>query len=865
MARFQEDLSGGWVTSKDPALLAPGQLSNVRNATYHARTGSALSRAFGRSIFGSASAASAEVDGLRDIQFDNGDHYLVAMVTGADAKYRYASISATGTTAAFTDLATITAGTQLEAIHYNNRFFLLNGVTGIAGPVTSSNRVVYMSASAVGTPLTARQHGMLAVSAAPGSASSLGTFSQTVTGYYEYWTTEIAKLFQDSAEITLESTFDSSAAPLTVFVSSLNLVPQIQMPAPLNSITTHWGIYRSPKKDKESDKKFPTGFKIGELATASAGSATFFPDTLTTASASSFPTSAISFGSPFGLGQFTSASAMFSDNGVYASGANTVFTTRVQGVAGFNLGGFTGNIKGIAVELDAYIPVGAAPVPLTVTIGPKDPNAERFAKTGFLGITTKTASLGNTVTATSPGQILTFGGPTSLWLAPNGPQFVDSELNSGNFMVAVSFSKPNTTVGIDYVKLFAYYGASFDSVVPFPTVVYTFGDIVAQVGKNGPPPAASTGDMFEDCLVINSANEPALIRWSYPGLPESFPATYFIDFETRDNDVVRLVKTVNNRLIVGLDNSLWRVNYLPSERDASFDRGKAIEALSKQYGVVNPMCACTFTLDGGNEELAFVSHKGIHSTDGAVFYDRGGNLDWRDVVPLGSNTRNIALINDAENARLLFFYQNDAEAPESFKRIDFFYGKGSIDAAGNFTVGGRVHMRNFNAAGGGFAALKSACSAPTTEGGTTLFYGYGGASAAAGAGQVFYETGNTIPAQDPSFGYSTRRMFLAGYGNEWRMNQLYGFTTVASSANGVAPTASYQATDLKTNAFVTADRGTGRAQVGGQGIGFHRVPFQVASEGMVVNMSITTGVNEAFSEEFLVIDGDGWDIEDSGK
>jgi hypothetical protein len=861
MARFQEDLSGGWVTSKDPALLAPGQLSNVRNATYHARTGSALSRAFGRTIFGSASAASAEVDGLRDIQFDTGDHYLVAMVTGANAKYRIASISATGTTNTFADLVTITAGSALEVVHYNNRFFLLNGVTA-AATATSSNRVVYMTASAVGSTVSARQHGLLAVSAAPAVSASGGVFSQTVTGYYEYWTTEVAKLFQDGSQITLESTFDASANPTTVFVSSTAFVPVIQMPNPLNEITTHWRIYRSPKKDKESDKKFPTGFMIGEMATAASATASvFFADSITTTATASFASASAS---SLGLGGFTNASAMFVDDTTFASGVNTLFGVKAQGIFGYNLGGFSGNVKGIVVELQGYISAGASPVPITVTVGPKDPSADKFLVLSPPFGFAKTASKGGTLVSTNSGapDTLTFGTSTDRWRSGGeASQFVDSEF-SGNFMVSVSFSKAGTSIGIDYLKLTVHYSASTDSTVPFPTVVYTFGDIIAQVGKNGPPPGAGTGDMFEDCLVTNSANEPALIRWSYPGLPESFPATFFIDFETRDNDVVRLVKTVNNRLIVGLDNSLWRVNYLPSERDASFDRGKAIEAMSRQYGVVNPMCACTFTIDGETEHLAFISHRGIHSTDGANFYDRGGNLDWRDVIPLGSNTRCIALINDAENYRLLFFYQNDAEAPESFKRIDFFYD--SIDVGGQFKVGGRVHMRNFNAAGGGFAALKSAWSSPTTEGGTTLWYGYGGASAAAGAGQVFYESGNVMPAQDPSFGYSTRRMYLAGYGNEFRANQLYGFTTTATSAT-VAPTASYQFTNLKTNAFVSANLGTKTTQVGGQGIGLHRVPVSVAAEGLMVNMSVTTGVNEAFSEEFLILDGDGFGGEDSGK
>ena len=40
------------------------------------------------------------------------------------------------------------------------------------------------------------------------------------------------------------------------------------------------------------------------------------------------------------------------------------------------------------------------------------------------------------------------------------------------------------------------------------------------------------------------------------------------------------------------------MNYLPSERDASFDRGKATEMISRSYGILGPMLATTFTIDG---------------------------------------------------------------------------------------------------------------------------------------------------------------------------------------------------------------------------------------------------------------------------
>src|SRR3990172_3459866 len=93
MARHEEPLSGGLVTDRDPAFLEPGQLSGLQNAIYLPGS-QALQRARGRSAFGTVSADAVDVDGLRDIQFDNGNHYLVAHAT---ASYVTAAAGDTGT------------------------------------------------------------------------------------------------------------------------------------------------------------------------------------------------------------------------------------------------------------------------------------------------------------------------------------------------------------------------------------------------------------------------------------------------------------------------------------------------------------------------------------------------------------------------------------------------------------------------------------------------------------------------------------------------------------------------------------------------------------------------------------------------
>ena len=851
MPRHIEPLNGGLVTSKDPALLSEGQLSDIRNGVYKAAS-QALQRARGRTVFGVVTSVASAVVGLRDAKFDNADHYLIAGTEGG----AYVTASVTGAGAFGVLVSGLGTLSQLERIHYRNRFFLLNGTTA-APDVTGTNRVIYLSATAANNPLQIRQHGMLPVISAPFVSTASGAFSQSVTGYYEYWTTEVAKITQDGAELVLESAFSAETAPTTVFVSATGVVPTVQMPTIQNVITTHWRIYRSPKKDKEADKKFPVGFMISEMATASATQA----DQSTVLTATSNPSAVTTLA----YADFASASSGFTDNGVYASATVGVLTSsKQQGYYGHNFGGIAGSIRGIQVELQAYRSAGSATqIPLIAKIGKRNTVTDRFlglpGNSLLGGLTEIYASKSAILTATAtPGQTIVFGSSTDRWFPANAPGLADGDFSS-NFLVVVGVSTPNTSIGLDYVKTTVHYTGTFDSVVQFPTVVYTFGDISAQVAKNGMPPSATTGDMYEDSMVCNDASNPALIRWSYPGEPEAFPPSYFIDFETAENDIVRLVKVVNNRLITALDGSIWRVNYLPSERDASFDRGKAIEAISRTFGVVNPMCACIYSPDGGTERLAFVSQKGIHSTDGFDFQTLA-DLDWRQVISLTSTSTAIALINDPEQSELLFYYRNDGIASnETYLCLHLSYDSDHIQSDGTLKASGPVHMRNFDSGSSGRADLKSAWTVPRISGDTTVFLGYGGSSTAAGAGKVYSESGTAIPAQDPAFKYTTRRMYLSGFANEWRLDEVYSYLSSSSGTQGLLYTAKNVKTDDDAGEVSQSSKAIAVA-----GRKLHHLPFAQQAEGLRLSMEVTAGHND-IAAEFLVLEGAGFGQQDSGK
>lgn len=171
--------------------------------------------------------------------------------------------------------------------------------------------------------------------------------------------------------------------------------------------------------------------------------------------------------------------------------------------------------------------------------------------------------------------------------------------------------------------------------------------------RNGQPPIASTGDIFEDSLVTNDISDRATVRYSWPDEIHKFPACNVIKFETKELDEVVLIRSLGNFIMVGLNRAMWRINTFPRPSDAQFDGGRVKEQVCG-YGVVSPLAADLFDF-GTGLRLAWVSRSGVMVTDGSSWDILTDDVDWQATVE-PSRYSSIRLVNNAAEYRLEMDY-----------------------------------------------------------------------------------------------------------------------------------------------------------------------------------------------------------------
>lgn len=802
MAIHKEPLSGGLVTSRDPSELAPGELTLCDNLIYQP-SDDYLHTSPGVSTYSTAFASS--VLGLVGATFDNAAAYLVAMSNGA---YWISQVSAS----AFTTADTITNGTTLDSVPYNNKLYLLNGV--------NKNRVFLQNGAF-------RAHGMLPVTAAPGVATATGTWSQSATGYYEYWTTEVyvATASGGPESVELESTFVGD--PATIFVASSATRVLVNRPIVRNDGTSgtntanRWRVYRSPKKDVEGEDQFPSGFLVADLPIDTQ----VFNDGSATQSSYQFVTAATATGwtSPTNAGADDATRATATANS--GNPATSIFAlTTFSGVAE--------PVQGIEVEVEARF---------SSLIG-----GTMHIALSWDGGSTYTSA--KSVVARTSDKITVLGGATDKW----GRDWTAAEFASSSFRAKATmshFGTGSSTAEVDYIKVRVNYDGTNADVAeePFPAVVFEAGGVQIAEGANGPPPIADTGDIYEDSFVCNDVSNPRLVRYSLAGQVEAFPDKYTISIDTAEQDHVRNIKALPGGCGIGCDTSLWRVNYLPRATDSLFDRGRAIEIVDPVLGIVGPRAAARLRGPGGRMRLAAVANHMLYATDLFTTDPLSDELDWARDIDVTDISQAI-LLNDTERMQLLLIFPQASNRTSSTNlgyMYHFNYHPSHIKSNGRLKISGPTTVW-LDVSGTKYGAV-AGCAITHSDNSTLVFLSY-----PTGASRVARLTGHNTNLSD----VRTRQLYLAGEGSEWATDEQYVHHEAASG-------------ETVTVSLYTANTGGAESTLSSQNIsptfaGYSRTKIEAAPEGARLGLSHTPASGPVAYDK-LLIKGENFGREDSGK
>ncbi len=252
-----------------------------------------------------------------------------------------------------------------------------------------------------------------------------------------------------------------------------------------------------------------------------------------------------------------------------------------------------------------------------------------------------------------------------------------ANLGTIGVQIEKSGSGAKQTLMIDAVGIKVYFnGATINLNGPAYRVV-TYRD---QVGftvsdpVNIPPPDCSTGDFFQGMLVLNDLSDETALRYSLPGKPEAFPKPYVMYLNSsKRHDRVTYIRSIGQVLVVGLENSIERINYLPREVNTDLTDGLAHEAIASDHGIPGPLCATTVDIPGKGIVLAYVSAAGMFITNGIWTTPINLDLDWSATVKLTALSGAVLRVYPKEKLLALYYCPAGATHSRNTRVMYFCY------------------------------------------------------------------------------------------------------------------------------------------------------------------------------------------------
>jgi len=188
----------------------------------------------------------------------------------------------------------------------------------------------------------------------------------------------------------------------------------------------------------------------------------------------------------------------------------------------------------------------------------------------------------------------------------------------------------------------------------YPTVAIELLGEATTVPKYGQPPISTTGDVFEGSIVQNDVANPSHVRYTFPDDIHASPSVNLINMRTKLKDIVVWVRTLGRGVMIGMRDSLWRIDTLPRPEDAAFETDRVKTEIEGAFGGVSPRAVAKFSFGQGTL-LAYVTPSGVVVTDGVGWDVLTADIDWEGTVNVSALAKSL-LINNPRRYRLEFYY-----------------------------------------------------------------------------------------------------------------------------------------------------------------------------------------------------------------
>lgn len=685
---FIEKLNQGLVTSRQGSLLQPGELTSADDAVYHPND-PAIHRGPGRTEYIPASGTvdiATKIKGLNYLQFDNNldgdsDSYIIAYIRDTlQDEYHHSVFSSRSGTFTQTEIG-VGDGPTLDAVHYRNRYYLLNGNIGKV-----ANRVFK---AAKGAPTT-RRHGLVAAGLDPSEDPTITTAAGSWpldevfwgVGRFFFWTTEV---IDPGGTDELESAFTGEPPFIDLQKNGAGVIPfdvtvsrhaTLSNPGAAGATEIRFYMAKASLFQSWDNSLLTRGHRVGTAGVS--GTPTNDAITLTDSFAWVGPSQA-----PL-TAEVDSGTVGVVDNVKVKDGSTaTIVDPTNTGVIdiydyGFSLPGGT-TVQGVKV----YI---------------------RWKGSAALGHSRIQCQLGLDLDTGSPtlSAVKTFnigagdfethiqGDPGDTWgLTLNDVNTTDAQGFGVRLTVNQLSAFSTSTTEIDSVDI-RLITANIPTIGPnYPVTSVQISNVTFIGHSNLPPPTASTGDIYEGQLVINNVENPLEFVWSLPLQPDYFPQFYKMTIPTKMLDNVKVIRRVGDILVVWREHSIYRINFLPRNTDPEFDTGRAFEELSGDHGGISTQSVTIFTPPVGPTMACYASSRGLHITDGAQVIDIGQDLDWPNTVDVPS-LASAVLINYPTRYQIWFYYDSGGGG-ENDKVLVIHYHPSLQKADNSFPITGPLN------------------------------------------------------------------------------------------------------------------------------------------------------------------------------